>query len=293
MRTLYILLVCILFGACKKTEVEDVDFDVSTPSLTYKPGDTVTFNFSGNPDNIVFYSGENGRKYEYKQRTTAVGTPSLQFTSFRQYGNQNNTLTLWASNDFNGIVSPENVQSGWKEITSLAPLSTGSDNTPSGLIDLSEFLIEGKPVYLAFKYVGFKSASSAQRTWTIKDFAINNLLEDGTSVNVATQATAGWTALNIKNPLGFWIVNTTLRIAGGAANSEDNEDWVISKPLYLNKVMPDAGVAIKDITAKLATYRYVYQAEGTYTASFLVSNATVNGGKQMLKEITIKVEDPN
>ena len=49
-----------------------------------------------------------------------------------------------------------------------------------------------------------------------------------------------------------------LRIAGGAATAADNEDWVISKLLYLNTVQPDVAVAIKNVTQKINSFDYVY-----------------------------------
>ncbi len=50
-----------------RDRVDVPDFDVHTNSTTYKVGDTVTFEFSGNPQNIVYWSGMPGSNYEYKE----------------------------------------------------------------------------------------------------------------------------------------------------------------------------------------------------------------------------------
>jgi hypothetical protein len=57
---LYLLIVVFIFISCAKEKVATPSLEVATASLTYKAGDTVTFNFTGNPDNITFYSGEPG-----------------------------------------------------------------------------------------------------------------------------------------------------------------------------------------------------------------------------------------
>jgi len=53
------------FVACNKVTIKaPIDFKVSTAKTEYKTGDSVLFLFSGNPDNINFYSGETGRHYD-------------------------------------------------------------------------------------------------------------------------------------------------------------------------------------------------------------------------------------
>lgn len=57
------------FAACNKEIVYDTDYNVLLDEgNTYLAGDPVKFNFTGNVDNIVFYSGEPNKEYQYKDR---------------------------------------------------------------------------------------------------------------------------------------------------------------------------------------------------------------------------------
>ncbi len=64
--------ICIMSAltGCEQTDIyQDVDFRVTLdPSNTYQVGDPVRFNISGNPDNLLFYSGEDGHEYIYRDR---------------------------------------------------------------------------------------------------------------------------------------------------------------------------------------------------------------------------------
>ncbi len=77
--------------SCTKwDEVESPEgLQVSTDKLTYTAGDTVRFKFSGNADNIVFWSGKPGQKYELRNRTIVEGnTIDAQFQKL---------LAVWGS----------------------------------------------------------------------------------------------------------------------------------------------------------------------------------------------------
>nr|WP_315817148.1 DUF5017 domain-containing protein [Paraflavitalea speifideiaquila] len=47
--------ICLLAVSCtKRDEIGTPVFDVTTTATTYKVGDTITFNITGDPQNIVF-----------------------------------------------------------------------------------------------------------------------------------------------------------------------------------------------------------------------------------------------
>src|SRR5688572_10251951 len=99
---IYSLISIDLFASRAKEKVEAPDFEVSTASLTYKAGDSVKFKISGNPDNLMFYSGEQGHKYELRQRDSAENDLQIEFKSLVQFGVIYQNLQLMVSNDFNG-----------------------------------------------------------------------------------------------------------------------------------------------------------------------------------------------
>src|SRR4051812_8661178 len=95
--------ICML-SSCRKTlSVGDTSFEVLTSRTELTTNDTTTFSFTGNPDIISFYSGEPGKRYEYRNRISAEGTPILKFRSLRANGSQANSLQVMVSADFAGV----------------------------------------------------------------------------------------------------------------------------------------------------------------------------------------------
>lgn len=290
-RLVTVLLTSMAFASCsKELAFEPLSFGVTTSSTTYKVGDTVHFTFTGSPDIISFYSGEEGNNYAFRERTTLDGKPQLQFTSFAQYGTQLNTLQLLVSNDFTGTYTAAQINKAtWMDITTKATLSKGADNTSSGVIDLSEFLAQKKPINFAFKYTG--TTGSTQKTWTIKNLTLNLLKTDNNVLPITDLASAGWRQVSIKNSAAVWTIKPTeLRIAGGGDKADDNEDWIISKLLYLNQVLPDVAVPIKNITQKRNSYDYVFSKPGNYKVVFLAANATADQQQSTTKEIDLTIQ---
>lgn len=294
-KLLYILTAVAAVTGCTSKDVPDPGFSVTLEKSTVALGDTATFYLTGNPYNITFYAGDSAHQYEYRKRTSAPGTPQLQFTSYMQTGSQGNSLALLISKDFNGQYDSAGVYSPgahWTDITERATLSTGSNNTASGVVNLADFVNDGKPVYIAFKYTGQKN-SSAQRTWTIPSFTVTNLLGDGTTKMpvAASVADAAFAVVAMKNPKVKWVVSaTSLKVTGGAANSDEAESWVITKALTMNRAIPDVGVSVKNISSNaISSYYNIYKTAGTYKAVFEASNTTVYDSKSVYKEVTITV----
>lgn len=293
---LAIVMMALIGASCRKQELDSPNFDVTIESTTYAVGDPVTFNFTGTADVITFFSGEKGAEYQYKDRITADGSPQLQFASYLQAGasTQTNTLGVLVSKDFTGIYDIENLQKAtWTDITSRAALSTGADNTPSGVIDLTDQMEPNVPVFIAFRYTAAKDAAAAQPKWTIKNIAINNISDDGTDIPIAAQANLNWGSLSVSNSANLWSFNATaLTFTGGGVNAEANEDWIISQPIQLDRAPRDYGKSIKpSATTRLVTYTFAgYNAPGTYIASFEAINANKWDEKKIVKQFTITVQ---
>lgn len=280
-----------VLASCNKTlKVDSVALEVTTASTSYNAGDSVNFMFSGQPDMITFYSGEPGHNYENRYRTVAQGSLQVQFTSYAQYGAQDSTLQLLVSTDFNGSYDSADIyKATWTDVTNQATLSTGANNTPSGIIDISADTAANKPLYFAFKYTG--DSLTTQKTWTITNFQMNLQLADSSITSVATMANAGWKAVNIQNSAAVWSISSTqLKIAGGNASAAANEDWVITSPLITNKVSPDQGIAIKNITQKLPQFSYIYKKPGSYNATFVGTSATPDATKTLVKNVALTIK---
>ncbi|MDE1192074.1 MAG: DUF5017 domain-containing protein [Arachidicoccus sp.] len=281
----------------KISDVADVDFNVSVAKNIYNVGDTIVFNFSGNPDFITFYSGEVGHRYANINRVQIDnGKPTLDFTSYAQIvGTQDSSLRLLASTDFPGVYDTLNenlLNATWVDLTDKVTLSSGAQNTASGTLDLSSIDPDKKTIYFAFRKHDHNSSTLLPWAWTIQSFNINLYSPEDSSTYVITDlADAGWVATDIANSSYKWaITSTTLTIGGGGLNTPENDDWVVTSPLDIYSVTPDVGVAIKSIDARLSSYSYSFSQAGTYKVSFLAVNQNVNTKKEALKELTITVQ---
>lgn len=294
-----------LLTACEGAfnDVLEPSFDVTVSSLSYEVNQPITFDFTGNSDIVTFYSGESGSEYQYKDRTQIEGgKPQLQFTSLRRYGAQNgipdNTITLLVSEDFTNVHNATAIENAtWVDITDRAKWSYAvhpdMTYTPSGVVDLSDFDSSNAPIFIAFKYNDVPSSVS-QRAWNIKDLSVDIVLPgDGSLINLANSANMSWGTVNILNPARVWTFNTTeIIIWGGAAGMDENEDWIISKPIFLNRVQPDKGISIKNNPSALLTdYTFPgYGEPGSYNVTFEIINANRWDVKRTLKEFTITVQ---
>lgn len=290
MKKISLLIIIVSFlAACSKRDQVSVpnDFEVTPEKTSYKAGEQVRFNITGNPDNIVFWSGLPGRRYEYRNRTTEEGTKLfVNFNSFQQFFVFNN-MTVLVSNNFNGIYDPANVNAAtWTDITSRCVLSNGADQTPSGRIDLSSFNEGNKDVTLAFRYVTTKTG--AQNRWVIRTFNAEKQSVDGVITPLATLATAGWREVSMANPAAVWSISTVQLLCIGSTNVLD-DDWVFTKKFNPLQATPDKGEAIKNTTVALSSYTTTYTTPGTYKITFVASNASYENQERVVKEMTITI----
>lgn len=307
MKRLYILpLLLIGLGGCNKKEVVTLNFDVKPEKTTYKKGEPVNFLITGNPDQVSFFSGEEGHKYQYKDRTQAQSDNiTLEFATNRRYGSdaqQPQSLRFLVSQTFNGKYEAASiVPTEWTDVTSAFTLSglqaTDAAYVSSGVVNLTSLsslgftLDKAKPIYFAFKYTGV--TGSTQPRWWINKFDIKTTTTDGQVLAVASIGTAGWTQVKVlpTSPVN-WVFGTdnTVKFQGGGATVADNQVWAITKGLSLTKVQPDAGVALKNMSTRMDNYSYTYNTAGTYTVTFVASNVNVYGESKTIKEVQVKIE---
>lgn len=289
------LLLTPLFFACNKDlELKPVDFDASAQKSTIATTESAVFNLSGNPDYITFYSGEPGRRYQYRNRVSDTSTNvQLNFSTATTTAT-NGTLSLLISSDFNGLFDSTNVRSAtWTNITSRATLATGTTTVASGTVSLADFAAQRKPVYLAFRYTA--APGSIQRKWTISGLTLDHVLPDKTynlGNMTATAPSLGWQSVDVRNSAVNWTSALVITGATTAVTALDTDDWIIMGPIDLSRVQPDAGVAIKSITENMNKfpYAYKYSAAGTYTATFEAGNVNRDKGETVVKTVPVTVQ---
>ncbi len=228
---------------CKKDDTEKLDdFAVTADKASYKAGDTATFTFFGNPQFIVFYSGEAGKNYDNRNRLSSEGKPKLFFQANMTQGVLTNpdSLRLYVSANLKGYDSANVVNATWTEITGRntkwpTTLSTTFVNSDS--IDLSDFN-SYDAVNIAFRATGKKYTAAAQRKWQIQGLTLTNFSPDGLVTPLFSSFNnTGWVQANIKNnpapnissssnfhawnvgQAGVNALNSTLVIGGKACNA--------------------------------------------------------------------------
>lgn len=301
MKYLYIIiLLAFALASCDdKLEVDTPSFDVYLEEgTTYKVGDTVRFLFMGDADNLTFFSGAPGADYEYKNRTSVEGgIPQFQIdTQYGGGGTQTESLRILVTADLEAMDSTNIVNADWTDITDDVPHAVNATRVSSGEVDLSDYVVEGKPLFIAFRFISETNPTKAAGTWIVNTLTASTLLPDGSALPIATNSTMDYSMFNFKNETE-WYTRTyegevQALIIGGGANGPENDDWMVSKPLFFTKVPPDAGFAIQNAgTDKLEYYEHIYDSPGTYNVTFIASNSSVDDFKEVKKQFTITVTE--
>ncbi|SDK66010.1 protein of unknown function [Pedobacter sp. ok626] len=282
-------------ASCQKTYelATPDDFSVELEKSSYKVGEPVRFIINGKPENIVFWSGEAGRKYEFRKRTVVEGNAiSLNFKTFAQFlmPVDQSVIKLYVSTNFSGIYDATNVRAAtWEDITDKAVLSSGVDQTPSGNISLNTFAERNKNMALALVYkTTVIKPETQQNRWVVRSFDLKSTNQQGEETVLATMATAGWTAFNFSGPATNWSITSAQLLT--VRNSTDlDDDWVITKQFNPNSILPDLGEPIKNISQNLKDYTRVYTKAGVYKVSFVATNANLEQSITVVKEIELTI----
>ncbi|MCF3111253.1 DUF5017 domain-containing protein [Niabella sp. CC-SYL272] len=204
--SLALLIAC---AACQKERTAGVpeNFSVETADFQYKVGDTVAFNLIGNPDMIVFYSGEPGKQYENRDRVSEKGIAKMIFQLSMQQGVpltevSPDSLQLFVSDQLDDYNAAAVQKASWTNITSRNtkwPPNLGTGFTTSDSIDLTDFNDADK-VTIALRVKNNGSVNYSQRKWVMQNLTITNRLNDGTVTPViANFNDAGWVQVSLGN----------------------------------------------------------------------------------------------
>ncbi len=237
--------------SCVEDEAPSVELKVALDKQVYQVGEPVTFKLNGNPDNIVFYSGEVGHNYAYKERYHADGDLLVNFNSWVRYGDIYHNLKFLVSSDFSGVYDKENVEAAtWIDLSDKFRFSVGDDQTPSGEVNLKEYVgaAEDAKLFVAFRYEDEEKAQ--QNNWIIRSITLDCVSAEGVRSNLAT---------------------------------------IISQAFDARKTTPDTGVALKNISTTMDEYKYIYTKPGIYEVVFETTSDWYNGSDHGLTRLTVEV----
>ncbi len=307
----YLCALLFLFAACEK-KIELVGGDLSAFQVTlekniYRVGEEVEFKLSGTPGIITCYPGDLYRDYTYKDgRIVEFPNILLSFDSHVSGGTQANHLSVLVSNDFNGDYNSiaSIMAANWADVTNRFDYAVRNEFLPSGAVDIKEFAVEGKPLYVALRYtVRTQAAAGSVRRWWINNFQ----LRSNTSVGpfpFAAMNTAGFrlaNSLNEENNADNTVIPRTtvsatlLALYGNAAapgNDPAYDIWAITAPFDVNSrdVGPDRPVSVKGyLMPKVESFRHTYTEPGTYTAYFIAANKDVNESQETVRSIEVTI----
>jgi hypothetical protein len=303
------VLLLFLFASCDKSlELGMPTFEVTGYTVADgldsvgNPVKKVTFTFDGDAKFASMYSGEVFHDYSYAQgRTLSYTSLQLSFSTTWQFGAQLNQFSVWASTDFDGTYTPERVNAAtWTNITSrftLATVNGSTAPTPSGIKDINDLKVEGKPIYIGFKYVTLpQTANGLQTSWRVRNFLITGQSDIGPIV-LADQATNGWMLTNegaVIDPTRAIIeTGPIVLLRGNSINTNiQTTTWAIGKAVNASKsnLGPDLPIAIKSYAeTSIRTFTYTYPKTGTYNVTFVATNTTLGNNDKVVKTITINV----
>lgn len=316
---LSLLLCSAMLTACDRDESAAVRFEVNVPQATVKAGEAVNFEFTGNPDYLVFYPGTKECSYANRERTQieldSLGiscTIDQVYTDLVSYAGESNTvLRAFISKDYSGENTPQALQKAtWTEISGTAdgklhtPVATTNPtvSVPYTETNISSYLKE--PFCIGFRYKAAPNTNPKSKYGKprvqVKQLT---LAKRDPEKNVVYMSDAvnewGFSILRVQvakeNNTRYTVEKNQLTFFPDAATEKDRdvEVWMVSKKIDPRSVQPDRGMPIKSTNAKLPSYKYVYDRPGTYTATFVATNANAWTSERVVREVTVRVEANN
>ncbi|MCD2422458.1 DUF5017 domain-containing protein [Niabella pedocola] len=245
----WILMAGVLLVSCQKklAEVATPDFDVTTTELSVKAGAPAVFKFSGTATMVSFYPGEVYKDYAYKdgRMIDAAGKGlTLSFSSGVAAGNpagtQANQFSVLLSTDFNGNYADlAGVKAAtWINITDSFTLANSATMVATRTVDLSKYVVAGKPVYFALRYINRPQvANGYARQWIVENFLLKsiNATVNGAVITLADQALAGFRIVD-ENPVNAkarsTITNTRVTLYGPVYKNPADPIYDPNNPLF-------------------------------------------------------------
>jgi hypothetical protein len=324
MKKIFYLAVVLLIASCNHDTLSEVDYNIILdPENTYYAGDPVRFNIDGDVDNLLFYSGETGSQYIYRDRFVVdeddIKSAMLSLEIMGSYG-EVGCLEVWVSNTFtgltgNGEADKKTIQEmvdggmqGWTKIP-YSDVAANEGKWTTTEFSLNDFMDN---MSIAFHWCP-RTHEKTQRRYWIKGFvdvemegapSVSQILRDMPLVKIMMndeeqplhnpENKTGNGLMRVPQPnknTGLYTEEQHLIMQSIGANQLKYalNGWVITKPRPLNNVANDKGIVIKNLQNYLHSYEYTWAKPGTYKVTFVGRNENYAGCSEIVKEFTISV----
>lgn len=304
-------------ASCQHDVIYEVDYNITLDGEnTYYAGDPVKFNITGDVENLLFYSGETGSQYIYKDRYEVpiedVLSANLHLDIRGRYGYiaDYEALEIWVSKDFpgiNGNSDPDGDRAIVKKMVEDG--MPGWYKLPFSDVNKDQFFGYDFPMseYLSNLCIAFhwrpKDPTLTQRTFWINGKI--TLEMEGTEPSEMTLTDLGFKSLMMNEEVDAYKKN-----AGNGSIRFDNavnageicyqgcsgnvltyaiDGWVFTTPRPLNKVANDKGVVIKNLQNYMHEYVYTWDKPGTYKVTFVGRNENYASSSEQVFEYTITI----
>lgn len=308
--------------ACEHDVVYEVDYNVTLDkNNTYYAGDPVKFHFTGDVDNLLFYSGETAHQYKYANRYSVpvedVVSANLHLDIRGRYGfvADYEALEIWVSKDFAGIngvddgegdrahvkAMVEGGMQGWTKLTQFKDVN--QDKFFGYDIPMNDYLDN---LCIAFHWKP-KAADATQRTYWING-SLTVELAGTPEPSVMTLTDLGMKPLMMNEEVDPYKKNAgdgsirfdnpnagQLALQGISANKFTYaiDGWVFTTPQPLNKVANDKGIVLKNLQNYLHEYEYTWTEPGTYEVVFVGRNENyASASEEVIKHTITIIEKP-
>ena len=300
-----------LLCGCFAKETPVCDIEVSTERETWAAGESVVFSFSGNADNIVFWSGEPGHSYDRKSAHFADNPLLVKFRTATDGvlvdGKPDSNFKFLVSTDFSGSYDAAGVNAAtWADLTDSFGIAEegGLVNTDSKELDLKELLpetrnMENPSFYLAFRYFDRNPDAPVKNRWVVRTYSVKSTGADGNYEILADKSqTMGWTTVGLGTDMGeekLWSVGGTQVMAEGQKNAtwtiHGKDEWLISKAFHPNEVTPDSGEIVKSMNISPSSHTHVFSTPGIYEVVFECSSVWYNGSRTKVIRKTVTITE--
>lgn len=321
--------ICLLFAsllsACDTSlDVKDPSFDVTTEKITYKVGENVYFNITGDARYITFYSGEDGSNRDFigAPRFVSYDKLNLYFTLFYQYPKDEDQLSVWVSTNFTGDRSNlANVKAAtWIDVTDRFPFiknrTATAAKTASNKADLSDIVKPGDKMNFAFRYTKKAGTNDYATVWIGK---VNLSYSKGFSeVIISGEANKNLNTLFLQYPamnenkhptrsdnrgyrvpyvddLILWGNNADVTFDGkNYTRASYQEEYWVSTTFDITDSfeIKDVGTPLKGYSDSRVDYHtWTYSKPGTYKVVFEGSNTTIKETATKKKEIYLTITE--